>query len=95
MFQTLESRNRLQLPRTLLNRHARTGEILREVRLLRAKPSLSESDLRRLAELRAELAILSPPERYGWVDGLPVVDILGELVAIRNSRRQITNMHLL
>ncbi|MBW2631061.1 MAG: hypothetical protein JRC90_04750 [Deltaproteobacteria bacterium] len=72
----------LHLPEALLTQHARAEEALQEIRQLRLKSRLSLKDLRQIAKLRVEIAQLSPPERYGWIDGRPRIDILAELVKI-------------
>lgn len=76
---------RLRLPETLLEQHARSEKILQEIHQLRLKPYLTEGDLRRIVELKVKLTRLSPPERYGWIDGRPRIDILAELVKIERQ----------
>ncbi len=57
----------------------RTRQLLTEIRKLRSEKELSDRDLRRLANLRAALNGLCPPDRYLWADGVPVLDIVDEL----------------
>ena len=56
-----------------------TDRLTLAIRMLRVKPRLTDPDLRRLARLKADLLVVCPPERYAWIDGLPVVDILKTL----------------
>lgn len=67
----------------------RTASVLKEIRALQSVEELSDENLERLAFLRTELRELCPPERYAWVDGLPVIDIAAELVKIENERRRL------
>lgn len=56
-----------------------TDRVAAEIRTLKSKKRLSLSDLRRLACHKARLLQICPPERYVWVDGVPVADILKTL----------------
>ena len=72
----------LKLPKVLLNRNIRTKKTLQEIHQLRMKPLLSGEDFHRLAELRAEINQLNPPQCFAWLDGKPVIDIIDELIKI-------------
>ncbi len=67
--------------------HERTLSALKEVRALRSMANLSDHELERLACLLVELSELCPPERFAWVDGLPVIDVVAELVKIEHERK--------
>jgi len=69
-----------KVPDVFLDQYTRSEKILHGIRELRSKPHPSLKDLRRLALLRADLAALSPRNRFGWIEGRPVIDILAELV---------------
>ena len=56
-----------------------TERLFSEIRLLRGKDRPTVAELRKLAVLRAELLRTCPPERYAWLNGLPVIDILKTL----------------
>lgn len=68
--------------------YERTRYLLNAVGELQARENPSEEDIERLAFLRTELAGLCPPERYAWVDGLPVIDIVAELAKLEDERRR-------
>jgi len=63
----------------------RTRAILAEAEKIKAKPVLDESDLERLAGLRTELVGLCPALRYGWHEGVPVVDLWAELLKVEGE----------
>lgn len=65
-----------------------TDRLALAIRMLRAKPRLRDLDLRRLARLKADLLVVCPPERYAWIDGLPVVDILQTLHQQQTEREE-------
>lgn len=66
----------LKVPPHFKDQVERTRAIVAEIRILKKKEDLTEADLGRLLELREELAELTPPARYAWLDGKPVVDII-------------------
>jgi hypothetical protein len=53
-----------------------TDRLILAIRLLKAKPQLTDKDLRQLARLKADLILVCPPIRYNWKDGAPIIDIL-------------------
>ena len=59
-------------------------------RLNAAKSRLQTADFKQLAILKAELLIVCPPERYVWLDGKPVVDILKTLYKIKKEIKHET-----
>ena len=69
----------IHLPPELRNLIAETDRCLLAITLLRCRNPLTTAELRRLAELKAALLQMCPRERYSWIDGLPVVDILKTL----------------
>jgi hypothetical protein len=56
-----------------------TDDLVTRIMLLKEKKRMTMRDLHHLAVLKTELLKICPPERYAWVDGLPVVDILKTL----------------
>ena len=58
----------------------RSRQIIAEAKQIRSKLALDDSDLRRLADLQVELLDLCPAIRYGWHEGVPVIDIWDELI---------------
>lgn len=69
----------IRMPLELRNLVSETETRLSAIAILRARSRLTTAELRKLALLNARLLILCPPERYAWIDGLPVVDILKTL----------------
>ena len=65
----------LNLSEILLPSVARSRLIIEEVWTIQAKIVLNDSDMKRLAELKIELREFCPPSRYGWYDGIPVIDL--------------------
>lgn len=63
----------------LKKRVERTRSVIVEIRAIKQKAP-SEADVTRLIELRRELVELCPPDRYGWIDGRPVIDIIEGLL---------------
>ncbi len=57
-----------------------TRSVIVEIRAIKQKEAPSEADVTRLIELRRELVELCPPDRYGWIDGEPVIDIIEGLL---------------
>jgi len=77
-----------KLPDELGKIQERTAEITAELRVLKRKQHLTDFDLKRIAELRSEVTSLCPPERFAWVDGRPVIDVLNELVALYSGMNE-------
>jgi hypothetical protein len=69
----------------LLPRVIRTQELIAQAKQIKNKPSLSDDDLRRLAELRIELVSLCPALRYAWREGIPIIDVWQQLIEIERS----------
>ena len=68
--------------------YERTRYLLNAIGKLQVRENPSEEDIEQLAFLRTELAGLCPPERYAWIDGLPVIDIVAELAKLEYERRK-------
>jgi hypothetical protein len=68
--------------------YERTRYLLNAIGELQVRENPSEEDIEQLAFLRTELAGLCPPERYAWIDGLPVIDIVAELAKLEDERRK-------
>lgn len=58
----------------------RSREIISEVREIRAKPVMDDSDTERIAVLKIELLGLCPALRYAWREAVPIVDLWAELI---------------
>ena len=69
----------IHVPQELQRMIAETNRLSAEIQRIREKERPNVAEMRRLALLKAELLCNCPPERYAWVDGLPVVDILKTL----------------
>ena len=65
-----------------------SDHILDEITRLRAKKRLSIAEWKRLIRLQCELSRLSPPPRFAWIDGKPVVDIPKTLFSQENKHEQ-------
>lgn len=75
----------IHMPAELKTIVSETERLLTEIGQLKAKKRPLVADLRKIAELKTELTAICPPERYAWVDGLPVADILKKLHKIEKE----------
>lgn len=73
----------MKVPAEIVNMVLESEKLKAEIQMLRSKPRLGLSDLRALANLKAELLMRCPVNRYLWHEGRPVVDILRELTKIK------------
>lgn len=64
---------------SLLHIVNRTITIQAEIEIIRRRKDISAADCKRIAVLRAELLRISPPERFLWLGGKPVIDLFAEL----------------
>lgn len=67
------------LPPELRRLVIETDRVAAEIRNLKSKKRLPLADLRQIACHKARLLQMCPPERYAWIDGFPVADILKTL----------------
>lgn len=75
---------KIPIPAEIIDMVLQSEKLKDEIQMLRSKPRLSLSDLRALANLKAELLRVCPPDRYLWLQGKPAVDILKELTKIQS-----------
>lgn len=75
---------KVPIPAEIVSMVLESEKLKNEIQSLRNKPRLSLSDLRALANLKAELLMRCPPCRYLWNAGRPVVDIVRELTKIKS-----------
>lgn len=75
---------KIPIPQEIINMVRQSEKLKSEIQKLKSKPKLSLSDLKDLANLKAELLRHCPPERFFWSEGKPAVDILKELTKIQS-----------
>lgn len=75
---------KVPIPAEIVNMVLESEKLKAEIQALRNKPRLSLSDLRALANFKAELLMVCPAERYLWLEGKPAVDIVKELTKIKS-----------
>ena len=71
--------NAEKMPTELIHMIQESDELVERIRTLKSKPRLTLSDLRELVNIKVELRRVCPADRYGWLDGRPVIDILKTL----------------
>jgi hypothetical protein len=64
-----------------------SDELLERIKVLRAKPRLTLTDLKELVDLKLALRRVCPPGRFGWLDGRPVIDILKTTIQLEKENK--------
>ncbi len=81
------------MPNELAAMIAETDRLAKEIQALRAKQHLTDADVKKLADLKAEILQICPPDRFAWVEAFPVVDILKTLQDIQKEEISRGNSH--
>ncbi len=74
------------MPDELVHMILESDELQGRINALRAKPRLTLADLREIVNLKVEIQKRCPPNRYVWLNGRPVIDVLKSLNKIECLR---------